>query len=85
MKQEWQAVKELWENKELSIRKVDKGGKIILLNTSDYNDRKIGDIVKLNECILLNKNHTSQIERMDQKCLVTYKMCVPCKMAYHVT
>ena len=61
MKQEWQAVNELWENKELSSRKVDKGGELILLNTSDYYDRKIGDIVKLNECISLNKNHTSQI------------------------
>ena len=63
MKQEWQPVKELRENIELSIKKVDKGGQIILLNTSYYYDRKIGDIVKMNECISLNKNHTSQIER----------------------
>ena len=50
-----------------------------MLNTSDY-DTKMGDILKLNKYISLNKNPNSQIVRkVYNKWLVKYKEYIPSK------
>ena len=81
---EWKAIKNLRENTELTIRKADKGGGIVLLNTVDYDD-KMKDILNSDEYVPLNKDPTSNIERKVYKCLVNYKEFIPAKTRTQLT
>lgn len=69
---DFRALKELRENKEITIRKADKGGGIVIMDTSDY-ESKIGEILNSSEYIELNKNPTAQIERNVYKSLFKHK------------
>jgi predicted GIY-YIG superfamily endonuclease len=82
--QEYNALKDLRQNKELTIRKADKGGGIVLLDSDDY-DTKMQDILASDDYSLLNKDPTSQIERKVYKTLVKYKHLIPDKVRTRLT